>query len=68
MISIAPHLITVRCNREMALVGDDFGCLRFHEHLKAMHLRQRRLRFVVTAHLFQNIRKHKILARLIGLA
>src|SRR3954463_4030861 len=50
------------------LVGDDFGRLGFHEHLEAMHLGQRRLGFVVPAHLFQNVREDKILARLIGLA
>ena len=52
----------------MPLVRYDFGCLRFREHLKAMDFGERRLRFVVTAHLFQNVREYKILARLIGLA
>jgi hypothetical protein len=52
----------------MPLVSDDFGCLGFQEHLEAVHLRQRRLRFVVPTHLFQNIREYKILPRLIGLA
>src|SRR3954469_21656114 len=52
----------------MPLVRRDFARLRLREHLEAMDLGQRRLRFFVTAHLFQNVRENKILARLIGLA